>query len=142
MGRLFKRVPLDFNYPIGQIWYGNYMHIKRCFSKEYGDPYCFQCLHTARIKGIPMASHGCPDWSRYLNEVDNHLCVLFEVPTGPGYQLWENTTEGSPQSPVFETYEEMCTWAANHNISIFGDDTASKEEWMDALLINGVEYGG
>jgi len=31
-------------------------------------------------------------------------------PTGPGWQLWENVSEGSPISPVFTTPEELATW--------------------------------
>lgn len=33
-----------------------------------------------------------------------------EVPEGEGYQLWENTSEGSPYSPVFKTLDELCAW--------------------------------
>lgn len=34
------------------------------------------------------------------------------VPEGPGYQLWETVSEGSPVSPVFEKAEEMAQWLA------------------------------
>ncbi len=43
----------------------------------------------------------------------------FDPPKGEGYQLWENTTEGSPSSPVFETLDELCEWAAE-NATTFG----------------------
>jgi hypothetical protein len=33
-----------------------------------------------------------------------------DPPSGDCWQLWENTTEGSPISPVFETKEAFITW--------------------------------
>lgn len=36
-----------------------------------------------------------------------------EPPEGPGYQLWETVSEGSPVSPVFETPEELARWLSN-----------------------------
>lgn len=33
-----------------------------------------------------------------------------EPPSGEGWQLWENVTEGSPQSPVFEKPEQLVEW--------------------------------
>jgi hypothetical protein len=55
-----------------------------------------------------------------------------EPPTGPGYQLWETTTEGSPQSPVFETLDELCAWC-EENATTFGRSTTSAEEWKRML---------
>jgi hypothetical protein len=34
----------------------------------------------------------------------------FPPPKGPGYQLWETVTEGSPVSPVFDTPEGLAEW--------------------------------
>ncbi|MGA5820866.1 hypothetical protein ACPC54_23735 [Kitasatospora sp. NPDC094028] len=36
-----------------------------------------------------------------------------EPPTGDGWQLWETVTEGSPQSPVFATADELATWMSD-----------------------------
>lgn len=37
-----------------------------------------------------------------------------EPPTGDGYQIWENVSEGSPVSPVFETEEQLARWMSNN----------------------------
>lgn len=37
-----------------------------------------------------------------------------EPPTGPGWQVWENVTEGSPISPVFELKENLADWMYRH----------------------------
>ena len=56
-----------------------------------------------------------------------------EPPTGEGFQMWENTSEGSPMSPVFETFDELCEWCSE-NASIFGTNHfVSKEEWIKCL---------
>lgn len=56
----------------------------------------------------------------------------FEPPTGNGYQLWETTSEGSPQSPVFNTLEELCEWCQD-NATTFGSNKTTKENWMKML---------
>jgi hypothetical protein len=62
-----------------------------------------------------------------------------EPPTGPGFQLWETTTEGSPQSPVFATLDELSKWCEN-NATTFGDSKASKEEWAKMLAEDNVHF--
>lgn len=62
------------------------------------------------------------------------------VPEGEGYQLWENTSEGSPMSPVFKTLEDLCEWCAP-NASVFGTATMiSKERWFSMLSKDFVTY--
>ncbi len=53
-------------------------------------------------------------------------------PKGKGYQLWENTSEGSPQTPVFRTLDELCEYAAAH-CTTFASFTATKNEWRKML---------
>ena len=55
-----------------------------------------------------------------------------EPPTGEGYQLWETTSEGSPASPVFATFDELCEWCAE-NATTFASYKATKEEWAKML---------
>jgi hypothetical protein len=52
-----------------------------------------------------------------------------QPPPGDGYQLWENTSEGSPISPVFKTKEELATWCES-SATIWGSNKISKEEWL------------
>jgi hypothetical protein len=57
-------------------------------------------------------------------------------------QLYEDTSEGTPISPVFpkEDFEKLCEWLANNKASVFGSATASKEEWMKMLANNNVYH--
>lgn len=60
-----------------------------------------------------------------------------EPPAGPGYQLWETTSEGSPVSPVFKTLDELCAWAAG-NATTFGSFRTSADEWRKMLSPGGI----
>lgn len=117
MGRELKRVPIDFDYPIGKIWYGYYMSF--C-----SDDNCETCKLFAKIKGLEIHSYGCPDFE-----------PLNGPPTGDGYQLWETTTEGSPISPVFVTLDELCEWC-EENATTFSTNRATKKQWKQMLDSN------
>lgn len=55
-----------------------------------------------------------------------------DPPIGPGFQLWETTSEGSPMSPVFETLDALCEWAEK-NASTFADYKTTAAEWKRML---------
>lgn len=55
-----------------------------------------------------------------------------EPPEGPGFQLWETVSEGSPVSPVFESLDALCAWAAVH-ATTFANNKATAEEWKKML---------
>lgn len=84
----------------------------------------------------------CPhcggDGILYLNDEIKRLHEDFrwqEPPTGEGYQIWENTSEGSPITPVFKTAEELAEYCEREGVSWYAHETASKEDWLQ--LING-----
>jgi len=56
---------------------------------------------------------------------DHDAWTATEPPEGPGYQVWETTSEGSPISPVFTTPEELAAWMAAQ----YPED-ANAEQWM------------
>lgn len=44
--------------------------------------------------------------------------------------MYEDTSEGTPISPVFATPEELARWLTDNGASSFGSDTASYESWL------------
>ncbi|WP_273280899.1 hypothetical protein [Pseudooceanicola atlanticus] len=46
------------------------------------------------------------------------------------FQMYEDTSEGTPISPVMETPEELARWLADNGASAFGDMTATYEQWL------------
>lgn len=59
-----------------------------------------------------------------------------EPPSGEGYQLWQSE---APESPIFETLDELCDWCAT-NATTFGYHRASAEEWRGMLEDDYVHY--
>lgn len=125
MGRELRRVPLDFDYPLNKVWYGYYCEPSFCHN-EYSAG-CEGCKAFARVKGLPLKNHGCPDFGKYF-KVEPSI----EPPIGEGYQLWETTSEGSPVSPVFKTLDELCGWC-EENATTFSHFKTTKEKWKQML---------
>jgi hypothetical protein len=44
--------------------------------------------------------------------------------------MYEDTSEGTPISPAFETPEELARWLADNKASAFGGMTATYEQWL------------
>ena len=138
MGRELKRVPLDFEWPIGEIWEGFCPSIEK-FQKLFGDkfPVLYEYNHAREICGKCEDNFGaCSESADYCfwHNPKNKKKWHKEIPVGKGYQLWENTTEGSPMSPVFETLEQLCEYLADNQVSWFAGMTMSKEEWYKTLV--------
>ena len=122
MGREVKRVPLDFDWPLNKRWYG-YV-INKCSDGDYNLT-CDDCRKFAKIKNIKLDKVKCPDLE------------ILEVPKGEGWQMWETTTEGGPISPVFKTPEKLAQWLVNNNVSTFGNDTATYDQWLKMIKGSG-----
>lgn len=46
------------------------------------------------------------------------------------WQMYEDTSEGTPISPVFATPEECARWCADHGVSAFGRSSADYDWWL------------
>lgn len=88
------------------------------------------------LAGLPKEWCGCDHCNG--SGIDPEIKDQYEAwqdyhpPGGEGFQLWETTSEGSPDSPVFETMEALCKWA-EANATTFAHHRATKEQWMQML---------
>ena len=88
----------------------------------------------------PVAKDYMPEWPE---EIKTH------------FQMYEDTSEGTPISPVMETLEQLARWLADNNASALGNQTATYEQWLATCkvgwavsaiytpqtgLVSGVEY--
>lgn len=99
----------------------DWLLIKYYSEKEGWDPCCPHCRGEGRL---------------FLNDEIKRLHEEFtwvEPPTGEGYQMWEDTSEGSPITPVFRTAEELAEYCEREGVSWFGSSTASKEDWLRVI---------
>lgn len=46
------------------------------------------------------------------------------------FQMYENTSEGTPISPVMPDIESLAHWLADNGASAFGSMTATYEQWL------------
>lgn len=83
--------------------------------------------------GLPREWGTCPVCKGHNCHPDDREMVDGFVrtfpPAGDGWQLWEDTTEGSPITPVFATPEELSVYAAEH-CSVFADEKAPADWWL------------
>ena len=81
---------------------------------------CVRCLGSGEIWPSPKVKKQYADWKPA------------DPPSGDGYQLWEDCSEGSPVSPVFTSLDELCAWCSD-NATTFADFRATAEEWRGML---------
>lgn len=86
--------------------------------------------------GVPYACSVCSGsgrhWPSQALKKQHEGWKNYDPPAGDGYQLWEDTSEGSPITPVFETLNELCEYAAEH-CSTFGSQKTTAEQWRGML---------
>jgi hypothetical protein len=86
--------------------------------------------------GFPDQCASCDgDGETWESDADRQAYEAWEheePPTGVGFQLWQNTSEGSPISAVFPTLDALCEWAAE-NATTFGDSKVTAAEWRKML---------
>ncbi len=138
MGKILKRVPLDFDHPLHKVWKG--------YFPENASKKVFESFP---VKSCEECEEKYGDQDDFCREEETPYCVYYnlkwrdlwfeEVPVGEGYQLWENTSEESPISPVFKTLDELCKYA-EENCSTFADFKTTKEEWKRMLEENRVYH--
>jgi hypothetical protein len=95
----------------------NWAAVKAIIKAAGLDPKVWGVCPACEGYGVPPAIRAAQEaWQEY------------EPPTGDGYQLWQSTSEGSPVSPVFDSLDALCSWAAE-NATVFADIKVSAAEW-------------
>jgi hypothetical protein len=104
-------------------------------------------IHRALIKAasLPDKWGECPTCDGYGSaekypgqRAEAEAWQPTDPPEGDGWQMWQTTSEGSPVSPVFPTAEELATWLADTQASMFGQQSASREQWL--AIITGEDF--
>lgn len=141
MGREVRRVPADWQHPkhwtggmrgpeerykplfpghryqdAVDAWDDGLAAWKRGEYPEYADPAECQATTYEQYSGQrPHRDDYMPNWPA---EQRTHL------------MMYEDTTEGTPISPAFETPEELARWLVHNKASAFGGKTGSYEYWL------------
>lgn len=72
-----------------------------------------------------------PDPSEYMPR--------WPAPECSHWQMYEETTEGTPISPVCSSAEELARWLTDHDANAFADSTTSYQDWL-SLIRQGSTY--
>lgn len=158
MGREVRRVPKDWQHPkkhgytdryqpmfdepfatAMREWIKNWEAWERGERPEYCTGESRDLPYWEWDSGPPDPAYYRPDWPE---ETRTHL------------MMYEDTSEGTPISPAFETPEELARWLADNGASSFGSSTATYEQWLatcrgarapslviqDGKMMSGVEF--
>lgn len=117
MGREVRRVPKDWQHPKNED--GRFKPLMDGYisdAKEFMEMAAKEGLQEAvEYMGCPDKNDYMPDWTE---EERTHL------------MMYEDTSEGTPISPAFQTPEELARWLADNEASSFGSSTATYEQWL------------
>lgn len=85
------------------------------------------------------------EWTGARPSPDDYM-PDFPEGTATMLMMYENTSEGTPISPAFETPEELAHWLTDNGASAFADMTATYEQWLSACKrgwsVSAVMQGG
>lgn len=79
-----------------------------------------------------------PDYIWWAGEAPERPNLEDYMPNWPDeecthFMMYEDTSEGTPISPAFETPEELARWLADTGASAFADYTATYEQWLATI---------
>lgn len=140
MGREIRRVPANWEHPKNTE--GNYIPLMDGFNKRLAN---WEEENAQWQKGmqrgygrdeaawVPMdpKNIGTP-FSEWDGERPDQKDYMPDWPEAERthLQMYEDTSEGTPISPVCATPEECARWLADNNASAFGRSTATYEQWL------------
>ena len=87
---------------------------------------------SREIKRVPLDFDHQGPWPGYLNE-DDH----YDPPTGDGWQVWEDTSEGSPISPVFVNRDDLQEWISERmDCAPVAADAFISQGWAPSFVVH------
>lgn len=140
MGKELRKVPENWEHPKRSD--GKYQPM---FEEYYGDALAdWLKEHNAWMDGTHEDLIDRPElkekypfyalWGGNPPHVEYYQTKKYSEDELTHIQLYENTSEGTPISPVFraDQLDELCEYAAE-NCTTFADFKATKEEWKEML---------
>ena len=140
MGRQIRKVPASWEHPKDEN--GNYIPLfKGPFSKllsewETGNEQWEKGLRDdynggwQKLEGDEL-NFSYEDWTSDKPVKEDYMPEWSEEEK-THIQLYENTTEGTPITPIFKDLDPLCEYAEK-NCWSFADWRATKEQWIEML---------
>ena len=125
MGREVWRMDFKFNHLLGVIWWGYQLPPIACQSCHRDDGDCAVCEGEGQIwPKVEPPGYKAKQYP-YAN--------IPTIDKGYGWQMWEDTSEGSPMSPVCKSPEALAQWLVDNKASAAGSMTATYEQWLGTI---------
>lgn len=138
MGREVRRVPKDWQHPKKKSF--NYMQGREIesyqpmFDRPFGpemDEWYAEWKSWEAGTHPDRAGHDFPYWEWSGGPPDPaYFRPDWPEASRTHLMMYEDTSEGTPLSPAFETPEELARWLADNGASAFGDMTATYDQWL------------
>jgi hypothetical protein len=142
MGREVRMVPKEWGHPKDRN--GNYIPLlgssfKEAYAlwerrmKAWLDGYIITGLNDDEIEPKSKYSDKITtfeEWYGREPQPENYMPDFDESET-THFQMYEDTSEGTPISPVFDSKEKLARWLYENNASFFGGKPTSYEHWLD-----------
>lgn len=142
MGRELRRVPKDWQHPKSPAGHYVPLHGRDFYAEaekwDEENALWKAGTHPSQVE----YGRDCKDYAEYAGPrpaPDDYMLAGVSESERTHYQLYETTTEGTPISPVFETFDELVKWAAQ-NATTFARFKASEEEWREMLTSGFVHH--
>lgn len=116
MGREVRRVPANWEHPKDSN--GRYIPMHERFTYEPEE--IEEGIRDGWLKDEPPF-YGVPVMPQWDESERTHL------------QMYEDTSEGTPISPVMDTPENLARWLVDNKASAFADQEASYEGWLATI---------
>lgn len=142
MGRQIRMVPKGWNHPVDHK--GNHIPLMKGPWSTAVAEWDEECEHWKRGEVLDYSTW--PERRTFKAKEDTDLESFDEYhgarpvkdeympewPEGKATMLvmYEDTSEGTPISPAFDTPEKLAGWLADNEASAFGGMTATYEQWL------------
>lgn len=157
MGREVRRVPVGWEHPKDER--GNYIPLFDRVYREEADRWVTECIawHTGEHEDLidePGLRDRYPyfwEWYGGPPDPDSYRPEWEEEPTG--YQVYEDVSEGTPVTPVFETEAEMVEYLVDVGYTRGAAEAFVRDGWAvsfvmfsgadgERYLADGIEFAG
>lgn len=143
MGRKVRRVPADWKHPLmaDPTYPDGSPRYQPMFDRSYAQAKADWDEEKAKWDRGEFPSYADEEdkklpFEEWDGEAPNPAYYMPEFPEGSctHFQMYEDTSEGTPISPVMDSPESLARWLADNGASAFGGSTATYEEWLPVCM--------
>ena len=129
MGREVRRVTKDWQHPKDES--GKYKPLRYGFAERLKE--WEEGKEQWKSKEADELKMTYGEWYGEKPEIEDYMPQWTEKEK-THIQMYEDTSEGTPISPVFDNAEEMAKWLADNGASYFGSMTATYKQWLQIVV--------